>query len=192
MRSTICIATRQWHYSRQACGLGLCRARERGCFAMRAVVYRKFGGPEVLEIVPDQPLPQRKSGEVLVRVHSAGCNPLDYKFRNGSIPIATYNKASNMKPCGDPLTAGCHTSSCIGPWRRYCGSDRGRRPKLSGWLVCLLTCHEQRQIAGLCQRTTYLCYAVLTRGQSVLSRTLCRSPRQTRYPAAGSFGIRKA
>ena len=59
---------------------------------MRAVVYRKFGGPEVLEVTEDHPLPQRKAGEVLIKVYSASCNPLDCKFRNGSIPIAVYDK----------------------------------------------------------------------------------------------------
>ena len=61
---------------------------------MRAVLYRKFGGPEVLEPIQDHPSPRRKSGEVLIKVHCAGCNPVDYKFRNGSIPIAPYNKVS--------------------------------------------------------------------------------------------------
>lgn len=51
--------------------------------SMRAVVQHAFGGPEVLrtERVPrPQPLPT----EVLVRVHAAGINPVDWKTRSGA------------------------------------------------------------------------------------------------------------
>ncbi|MEY9892799.1 NADPH:quinone reductase-like Zn-dependent oxidoreductase [Catenulispora sp. MAP5-51] len=50
---------------------------------MRAVVQDSFGGPEVLQIrrVPrPEPLPT----EVLVRVHAAGVNPVDWKTRGGT------------------------------------------------------------------------------------------------------------
>ena len=59
---------------------------------MRAVLYRKYGGPEVLEVVQQHATPQRKPGEVMIKVYSTSCNPLDVKIRNGSIPIAVYNK----------------------------------------------------------------------------------------------------
>ncbi|MBF9069870.1 NADP-dependent oxidoreductase [Streptacidiphilus sp. NEAU-YB345] len=50
---------------------------------MRAVVQDAFGGPEVLrlkEVARPKPLPT----EVLVRVHAAGVNPVDWKTRAGS------------------------------------------------------------------------------------------------------------
>ncbi|WAL76232.1 NADP-dependent oxidoreductase [Kitasatospora sp. YST-16] len=49
---------------------------------MRAVTVREFGGPEVLaveEVARPEPLPT----EVLVRVHAAGVNPVDWKTREG-------------------------------------------------------------------------------------------------------------
>ncbi|MEV8375084.1 NADP-dependent oxidoreductase [Kribbella sp. NPDC056861] len=49
---------------------------------MRAVSQQELGGPEVLRIVEIErpaPLPT----EVLVRVHAAGVNPVDYKSREG-------------------------------------------------------------------------------------------------------------
>lgn len=47
---------------------------------MRRVIQRTFGGPEVLELVElDRPEPGPT--EVLVRVHAAGINPLDYVTR---------------------------------------------------------------------------------------------------------------
>lgn len=64
---------------------------------MRAVLYRKYGGPEVLEVVQQHAMPQRKSGEVMVKVCSTSCNPLDVKTRDGSIPIAKYNKVRLLR-----------------------------------------------------------------------------------------------
>ncbi|MFE5113980.1 NADP-dependent oxidoreductase [Streptomyces sp. NPDC056663] len=49
---------------------------------MRAVTIREFGGPEVLtveQVARPEPLPT----EVLVRVHAAGINPVDWKTRAG-------------------------------------------------------------------------------------------------------------
>jgi NADPH:quinone reductase-like Zn-dependent oxidoreductase len=43
-----------------------------------------YGGPEVLQY-EDAPRPQIRKGEVLVRVHAAGVNPLDWKVRSGSM-----------------------------------------------------------------------------------------------------------
>jgi NADPH:quinone reductase-like Zn-dependent oxidoreductase len=43
----------------------------------RAVVYQRFGGPEVLEVL-DVPEPHAGPGEVRVRVRAAGLNPMDW------------------------------------------------------------------------------------------------------------------
>jgi NADPH2:quinone reductase len=47
---------------------------------MKAVVIRKFGGPEEL-VMTDAPTPKPAVGEVLVRVKAAAVNPVDYKIR---------------------------------------------------------------------------------------------------------------
>ena len=52
---------------------------------MRAIVYRRTGGPEVLELV-ERPAPEPAHGEVLVRVACSGVNPTDWKVRRGSQP----------------------------------------------------------------------------------------------------------
>ncbi|MER7668213.1 NADP-dependent oxidoreductase [Kitasatospora sp. NPDC096128] len=50
---------------------------------MRAVVQDAFGGPEVLRVA-QVPKPQPLPTEVLVRVHAAGINPVDWKTRGGT------------------------------------------------------------------------------------------------------------
>jgi NADPH:quinone reductase-like Zn-dependent oxidoreductase len=49
---------------------------------MKAIRIHKYGGPEVLHY-EDAPRPQPQAGEVLVRVHAAGVNPIDWKVREG-------------------------------------------------------------------------------------------------------------
>jgi NADPH:quinone reductase-like Zn-dependent oxidoreductase len=51
---------------------------------MKAVRFQRFGGPEVLSY-EDAPRPEPKAGEVLVRVHAAGVNPVDWKVRAGHL-----------------------------------------------------------------------------------------------------------
>ena len=51
---------------------------------MNAIRMHSYGGPEVLQY-EDAPRPQIRKGEVLVRVHAAGVNPLDWKVRSGSL-----------------------------------------------------------------------------------------------------------
>jgi NADPH:quinone reductase-like Zn-dependent oxidoreductase len=49
---------------------------------MKAVVYNRYGGPEVLEVVDLAP-PKMHVDSVLVRVHAAGVNPADLATRAG-------------------------------------------------------------------------------------------------------------
>jgi NADPH:quinone reductase-like Zn-dependent oxidoreductase len=52
----------------------------------RGVRIHRFGGPEVLEL-EDLPMPEPRDDEVVVRVHAAGVNPVDYKIRSGGYPM---------------------------------------------------------------------------------------------------------
>jgi NADPH:quinone reductase-like Zn-dependent oxidoreductase len=49
---------------------------------MKAAAFRAYGGPEVLEII-DFDKPRPGPGEVLVEVHAASINPIDWKMRQG-------------------------------------------------------------------------------------------------------------
>ncbi|MFF4182078.1 NADP-dependent oxidoreductase [Streptomyces sp. NPDC001691] len=49
---------------------------------MEAIVYERFGGPEVLAL-GEVEKPRPGAGQVRVKVVVAGVNPIDYKIRNG-------------------------------------------------------------------------------------------------------------
>ena len=51
---------------------------------MKAVRIHSFGGPEVLQF-EEAPRPEPGSRRVLVRVHAAGVNPVDWKIREGKL-----------------------------------------------------------------------------------------------------------
>lgn len=52
--------------------------------SMRAVQVHKFGGPQVLRVAEDVPIPKVEPRKVLVRVRAAGVNPVDTYIREGS------------------------------------------------------------------------------------------------------------
>src|ERR1700724_867159 len=52
---------------------------------MKAIQVQKHGGPEVLTLV-DLPVPQPKSGEVVVKISAAGVNFVDTYLREGRYP----------------------------------------------------------------------------------------------------------
>ncbi|MFT4108139.1 NADP-dependent oxidoreductase [Propionicimonas sp.] len=49
---------------------------------MHAVVFSRYGGPEVLHL-SDLPAPSARPGRIRIRVRAAGVNPYDYKVRSG-------------------------------------------------------------------------------------------------------------
>jgi NADPH:quinone reductase-like Zn-dependent oxidoreductase len=49
---------------------------------MKAIRIHNYGGPEVLKY-EDAPRPEPQADEVLIRVHAAGVNPIDWKVREG-------------------------------------------------------------------------------------------------------------
>src|ERR1700693_6310648 len=53
---------------------------------MRAIHISQPGGPEVLQI-GEQPMPDYKAGEVLIKVHAAGVNRPDTLQRSGNYPV---------------------------------------------------------------------------------------------------------
>ncbi len=63
---------------------------------MKAIVYQKYGSPDVLELQEvDKPIVT--DGEVLVRVHAASVNPLDWHFLRGT-PLVVRVVAGLLRP----------------------------------------------------------------------------------------------
>lgn len=54
---------------------------------MHSVIFRRFGGPEVLEIV-DTPIPEPGQGQVRVRVVASAVSPIDLSARAGRLTEA--------------------------------------------------------------------------------------------------------
>jgi NADPH:quinone reductase-like Zn-dependent oxidoreductase len=79
---------------------------------MKAVRIHAFGGPEVLQL-DDIDIPEPREDEVLIRVHAASVNPIDYKIRAGSYPpvkaqhlpkILGRDVAGTIERCGSAVT----------------------------------------------------------------------------------------
>src|SRR6184192_2032936 len=51
---------------------------------MKAIRIHNYGGPKVLHY-EDAPRPEPQADEVLIRVHAAGVNPIDWKVREGEM-----------------------------------------------------------------------------------------------------------
>lgn len=52
--------------------------------SMRAIVIKKYGNPEVLEIT-NRPMPTFNNKQALIKVSATGINPIDYKIRKGML-----------------------------------------------------------------------------------------------------------
>lgn len=71
---------------------------------MKAILCDRFGGPEVMRLGEiDTPSPG--PGEVLIRIHAAGVNPVDWKIREGGL--------ARLFPCKFPLIPGWDAAGAI-------------------------------------------------------------------------------
>src|SRR5690242_17427195 len=50
---------------------------------MKAIIYRRYGGPDVLSY-EDVETPTPRANEVLIRVRASSVNPLDWHFMRGT------------------------------------------------------------------------------------------------------------
>ncbi|MFJ4098126.1 NADP-dependent oxidoreductase [Amycolatopsis japonica] len=91
---------------------------------MRAVVVRRFGGPEVLEFA-EVPVPEPGIGQVRVKVAAAGVNPVDAGTRSGFLTEAGivpprevlgigWDVAGTVDAVGDGVTGFATGDSVIG------------------------------------------------------------------------------
>src|ERR1700739_2040296 len=74
----------------------------KGASSMKAIQYRAYGGYAENKLV-DLPAPAANDGQVLVRMRTAGINPLDNTFRSGHHYAAT---PDNLPRIGGQMGAG--------------------------------------------------------------------------------------
>jgi NADPH:quinone reductase-like Zn-dependent oxidoreductase len=72
---------------------------------MRAVIAESYGGPEVLQIADDLPVPRVGPNGVLVQVHATSVNPVDWKYRQGLLDA--------VRPVVFPVIWGCDLSGVV-------------------------------------------------------------------------------
>jgi NADPH:quinone reductase-like Zn-dependent oxidoreductase len=95
---------------------------------MRAIFYRRYGSPDVLEL-GELPAPVAGPGELLVRVHAASLNPKDALIRRGKFRLLAgrrmprvpgYDFAGTVETCGAGTAgwaAGAEVYGMIQAWR---------------------------------------------------------------------------
>ncbi len=80
--------------------------------SMRAARFHQYGPPEVL-VIDEVPRPPASEGAVLVKVHAAGVNPIDWKLRAGYLQqnrpielpvIPGYDLAGTVEAVGPGVT----------------------------------------------------------------------------------------
>jgi NADPH:quinone reductase-like Zn-dependent oxidoreductase len=72
---------------------------------MKAVLCEQYGGPEVLVIENDLPVPRVGPNGVLVQVYATSVNPVDWKFRLGLLAA--------VRPVVFPVIWGCDLSGVV-------------------------------------------------------------------------------
>ncbi|MCZ7380202.1 MAG: NADP-dependent oxidoreductase [Candidatus Methanoperedens sp.] len=72
---------------------------------MKAAQIKKYGGSEVVEINNNAPKPTVSEGHLLIEVHAAGINPVDWKIREGYM--------AQMLPLKFPATLGGDFSGVV-------------------------------------------------------------------------------
>jgi D-arabinose 1-dehydrogenase-like Zn-dependent alcohol dehydrogenase len=71
---------------------------------VKAILIRKYGGPEVLEIA-DVPAPKPKDGEVVIKVAATSVNPVDWLVRDGG--------AKSFVKVTFPVILGCDLAGTV-------------------------------------------------------------------------------
>jgi NADPH:quinone reductase-like Zn-dependent oxidoreductase len=87
---------------------------------MRAIRFHEYGGPEKL-VLDRVERPEPKDGEVLVRVHAAAVNPVDWKFRAGylkdwvplALPYIPGNDVAGTVEAAGPGVSGFHKGDTV-------------------------------------------------------------------------------
>jgi NADPH:quinone reductase-like Zn-dependent oxidoreductase len=78
---------------------------------MKAIVYNEYGSPDVLKLADVDP-PSPKKGEILLKVHAAALNPLDWHFIRGEPAVMRLGGKPKAKIPGADVAG---TVEAVGP-----------------------------------------------------------------------------
>lgn len=104
---------------------------------MKAAFIMHYGGNEIVQ-VGDMPMPNCKPGALLITVHTASVNPLDWKIRSGALRIATgctYPIILGSECAGEVAESG--SGSLFKKGDRVIGLAGMRKPGAFAEYVCL-------------------------------------------------------
>ena len=114
---------------------------------MRAIQIQKFGGFDVLEYVENAPTPNIKENQVLIKVHAAGVNPLDWRIRNGELKL--------LLGTDFPMILGNDVSGTVVSVGR-----KVSRFKQGDEVFCLLDAHPKPSWTGFAKSGGYAEFAI--------------------------------
>ena len=114
---------------------------------MRAIQIQKFGGFDVLEYVENAPIPNIQKNQVLIKVHAAGVNPLDWRIRNGELKL--------LLGADFPMILGNDVSGTVVSVGRQVS-----RFKQGDEVFCLLDAHPQPSWTGFAKSGGYAEFAI--------------------------------
>lgn len=72
---------------------------------MKAIEIHTYGANEVITMNPNKPVPAVNTGQLLIKMHAAGVNPVDWKIRAGYL--------QQMRPLNFPVTLGMDFSGTV-------------------------------------------------------------------------------
>lgn len=114
---------------------------------VRAVQLQRFGDIDVLEYVEDAPIPNIQENQVLIKVHAAGVNPLDWRIRNGELALLLGRKF--------PIILGNDVSGTV-----VSVGSQVKRFKQGDEVFCLLDANSKPSRTGFAKSGGYAEFAV--------------------------------
>lgn len=137
---------------------------------MQAIIINEFGAVDVLHVVDNYPQPVMADNQVLLKVHAAGINPLDWKIRQGKLKGLLGSKF--------PMILGNDASGTV-----VAVGKRVHDFKAGDEVFCLLDANQRAAWTGFAQSGAYAEYAV-TRAD-----TLAHKPKNITHLQAASIPL---
>lgn len=162
---------------------------------MKAIVYSEYGGPEVLRLA-DVERPTPSDGEILVKVHAAALNPVDWHFVRGA-PYLMRMATGGLRRPARHRRIGCDYSGAIEAVGRGVTGFTVGDPVFGmgeGSLAEYLTVSPDRGVARKPERLTFeqaagVALAGLTALQAIRDKAQVRSGQRVLINgAAGGIG----